>query len=109
MFPIFVLCFGISDLHLTLQSPMEHSREKSWFLRQQKEVWDRLTAQLATAQQKVMKLAPATEDVTNLRIQEADARWHADEAEQVALEGLERALKDEEEAIAVKKERDELF
>jgi hypothetical protein len=38
-----------------------------------------------------------------------EARWHADEAERMALEQLERLCKDDEEATTIKKERDELL
>jgi hypothetical protein len=46
-------------------------------------------------------------EVTNLWTYEAHR--HADEAEQMALEQLERSRKDDEEAAAIKKEQDELL
>jgi hypothetical protein len=71
---------------------MERSREKSLFLRRERDVWDRLaeevrlcgelTAQLATACQRVTNLAPTAEEVANLRIREADAHRHVVEAEE---------------------------
>jgi hypothetical protein len=67
-----------------LQSLMARSREKSQFLCCQKDAWDHLTKeawlhrelteQLITACQKVAELAPTGEEVTSLRISEADAR-----------------------------------
>jgi hypothetical protein len=38
-----------------------------------------------------------------------EAHWHADEAKRMSLEQLERLRKDDEEAAAIKKERDELL
>jgi hypothetical protein len=47
--------------------------------------------------------------VVNLQTREVEARRHADEAERMALEQLERSHKDDEEAAAIKTERDELL
>lgn len=47
-------------------------------------------------------------EVATLRSHEVEARQHTDETKQIALEQLERSPKDDEEAVAVKKERDEL-
>jgi hypothetical protein len=52
-----------------LQSLMEHNQAKSQFLLQHKEAWDRLNS-----------------EVVNLWTHEMEARWHADEAEWMALE-----------------------
>ena len=61
---------------VSLQSLIACSREKSWFLRQQKDAWDRLIeearlfreviAQLVVAQQRVAELTPLTEEADNL-------------------------------------------
>ena len=58
------------------QSLIARSREKSWFLREQKEKWDHITkeawlhgdvrAQLAAAQQRVAELTPLAEEADNL-------------------------------------------
>jgi hypothetical protein len=48
-------------------------------------------------------------EVVNLRTRKAEARRHADEAKQMALEQLERSCKDNEEAAVIKMERDELL
>jgi hypothetical protein len=47
--------------------------------------------------------------VANLRTREAEARQHTDEAERMALEQLEGSCKDDEEVVAIRKERDELL
>jgi pyrroloquinoline quinone (PQQ) biosynthesis protein C len=48
-------------------------------------------------------------EAVNLRTHEAKAHRHADEAEQTALELLERSRKDDEEATVIKTEWDELL
>ena len=58
------------------QSLIARSREKSWFLREQKESWDCLieeaqlhgdvSAQLVAAQQRVAELTPLAKEVDNL-------------------------------------------
>jgi phage terminase small subunit len=47
--------------------------------------------------------------VANLWTYETEACQHTDEAERMALEQLERSRKDDEEAAAIMKERDELL
>jgi len=101
------------------QSLIVCSREKSWFLREQKENLDRLveeawlhgdvTAQLIATQQRVAELTPLAEEADSLRLREAEAHRHVDEAER-AFEALSvRERQDEEEAARVKKEWDELL
>jgi 6-phosphofructokinase len=68
-----------------------------------------LTEQLNAARQKVAELTPASEEVASLRIKEADARRHADEAEEKFVALAERACLDAMEAEQVWKERDELL
>ena len=86
----------------------DRSREKSRFLREQKETWDRLveearlhgevTAQLVAAQQRVAELTPLTEEVDSLRLLVNETWRDADEAEK-AFEALSaRSWRDEEEA-----------
>jgi pyrroloquinoline quinone (PQQ) biosynthesis protein C len=65
---------------------------KSKFLLQHKEAWDRLNIEVA-----------------NLRIHEAEAHRHADDAKRMALEQLERSRKDDEVAAVIQKERDKLL
>ena len=58
------------------QSLIARSREKSWFLHEQKESWDRLveearmrgdvSAQLVAAQQRVAELTPLAEEAASL-------------------------------------------
>jgi hypothetical protein len=91
----------------------------SRFLRQQKDTWDRVveearlrgevTAQLVAAQQRVAELTLLTEKAANLRTREAEARHHANEAEKMFTDLSERSRKDDEEAMWIKKERDELL
>ena len=100
------------------QSLIAHSREKSRFLHEQKEKWDRLaeetrlhgdvTAQLVAAQQRVAELTPLAEKADSLRLWEAEARWH--EETERAFEALSaRVRQDEEEAARVRREWDELL
>ena len=101
------------------QSLIARSREKSRFLRERKENYDRLVeeawlngdvaAQLAAAQQRVAELTPLAEEADSLRSRVAEARRHADEAER-AFEALSvRSRRDDVEAAMVRKERDELL
>ena len=104
---------------VSFQSLIARSQGKSRFLREQKETWDRLieearlhgevTAQLVAAQQRVAELAPLTEEAADLQSWVAEAHRDADEAKK-AFEALSvRSWKDDEEAVRVRKERDELF
>ena len=71
------------------QSLIAHSWEKSWFLREQKGKWDRLTeearlhgdvsTQLVVAQQWVAELTPLVEEAAGLRQWEAEARRDMEE------------------------------
>jgi hypothetical protein len=63
-----------------------------------------LTEQLNAARQKVAELTPTGEEVANLRIREADAHRHADEAEEKFVALAERACLDAAEAERVRKE-----
>ena len=66
------------------QSLIARSREKSWFLHEQKVEWDRLTeearlcgdvsAQLAATQRRVADLTPLAEEAAGLRQRESEAR-----------------------------------
>jgi hypothetical protein len=50
-----------------------------------------LTEQLTAARQKVAELAPAGQELASLRIREADARQHANEAKEKFATLAERA------------------
>jgi hypothetical protein len=65
--------------------------------------------QLTATQQRVVELTPLAEEAVNLWIREAEACRHADEAEKMFMDLLERSRKDDEEATWVKKEWDELL
>jgi hypothetical protein len=57
----------------------------------------------------VAELAPADEEVASLRIREAGARWHANEAKEKLTALAERTLLDVVEFEWLRKERDELL
>ena len=114
----FLHVFLCSDIYL-FQSLIARSQEKSWFLREQKENWDRLVeeaqlcgdvaAQLAVAQQRVTELTPLAKEADSLRLREAEARRHEEETGK-AFEALSaRVQQDEEEAARVRRERDQLL
>jgi hypothetical protein len=98
---------------------MERSRDKSLFLHRERDVWDRLakevrlhgelSVQLAATRQRVAELTPTTEEVSNIRVREADAHRHTVEAEEKVTALIERAHKDDDEAERVPKERDDLL
>jgi hypothetical protein len=98
---------------------MERSRDKSLFLRRERDVWDRLAkevrlhgelaVQLAIARQRVTELTPTAEEVANLQIREANARRHTIEAEEKAATLIERAHKDDAKAERAQKEWDDLL
>ena len=54
------------------------------------------------------ELTPLAAEADNLRRREAEARWDADLIEKSFDELSERAQRDQEEAVRVRKERDEL-
>ena len=101
------------------QSLIARSREKSRFLREQKESWDRLieevrlhggvSTQLVATQQRVAELTPRAEEADGRRLWVAEARQHAVEAEKAFKALSVRSRRDDEEATKVRKERDELL
>jgi len=101
------------------QSLIAHSREKSQFVREQKEKWDRLaeearlhgdvSTQLAVTQQRVAELTPLAKEKASVLLREAKARRDAEDAEKSFEELSERARQGEEEAARVWKEWDELL
>ena len=101
------------------QSLIARSWEKSRFLREQKENWDRLikearlceevTAQLVVAQQRVAELTPLAEEAASLRLREAEACWHEEETKKAFEAQSARARQDEEEVSRVRREQDELL
>jgi hypothetical protein len=68
-----------------------------------------LAVQLSATCQRAAELTPATEEVANLQIREADARRHTIEAEEKVAALIERARKDDAEAEWVRKQRDDLL
>jgi len=61
-------------------------------------------SQLVAAQRRVAELTPLAKEADNLRLWEAEARWHEDKTER-AFEALSaRARQDEEEAARVRRE-----
>ena len=72
------------------QTLIARSREKSRFLQEQKEKWDRLTeeaqlggdvsAQLAIAKQRVTELTPLAKEAAELQQQEAEAHQDMEDA-----------------------------
>lgn len=116
IFPLF--SFFVSLPRIFLQSLMARSQEKSQFLRQQKDAWNRLTEeawlcgeqskQLVAAHQKVAELAPAAEEVAYLQIREADACRPANKVEESFTALAKRAHKDTTMTEQLRKERDGL-
>ncbi|XP_066315515.1 uncharacterized protein [Miscanthus floridulus] len=76
------------------------SREKSRFLHEHKEDWDRL---------RVAELTPLATEADNLRRREAEACRDAEDAEKSLDELSERAWWDQEDGARVWKEQDELL
>ena len=111
----FLHLFLFSD-HRLFQSLIARSREKSRFLHEHKEDWDRLineawlhrdvTTQL---RQRVADLTPLVVEANNLRRWAAEACQDAEDAKKSFDELSKRAWRDEEEAARVWKERDELL
>jgi hypothetical protein len=89
------------------------------FLHRKRDIWDHLAeevrlhgelaVQLAATRQRVTELTPATEEVANLQIREADAYQHTIESEEKATTLIEQAHKDDAKAERVQKERDDLL
>ena len=112
------MCFCVLTL-IFFQSLIAHSREKSWFLHEQKVEWDHLTeeawlhgdvsAQLTAAQQWVPELTPLAKEAASLWLWEAEAHRDAEEAEKVFEELSVREWQDGEEAARVQKEQDKLL